>query len=84
MVIRTPVEPMLAQAAEALPGPPVLRSAVAYEENLDGRRAVLFTPASPGRWVLLQMRRRSLVQDRWPDLVAAAGAQVPGGLVPGR
>ncbi len=29
----------------------------------------------------MQTRRRALVQDRWPDLVAAAEEQLPGGLV---
>ncbi|WP_234349863.1 hypothetical protein [Streptomyces sp. WM4235] len=40
---------------------------------------MLFTPAAPGGRVLLQTRRGSLVQDRFPDLVAAA-EQLPGGL----
>ncbi|MFE9468558.1 hypothetical protein ACFYNW_33875 [Streptomyces virginiae] len=31
--------------------------------------------------MLLQTRRGSLVQDRWPDLVAAAEQQLPHGLV---
>ncbi|MFE1558891.1 hypothetical protein ACFW6V_28405 [Streptomyces sp. NPDC058734] len=81
MVLRPPVEPMLAQAAEALPGLAVLRAGVAYEQKLDGHRTILFTQAGPGGRVLLQTRRGSLVQDRWPDLVAAAEAQLPGGLV---
>ncbi|MEU3317094.1 ATP-dependent DNA ligase [Streptomyces sp. NPDC006662] len=81
MVLSPPVEPMLAQAAEALPGPAVLRAGVAFEQKLDGHRALLFTPAGPDGRVLLQTRRGSLVQDRWPDLVAAAEAQLPHGLV---
>ncbi|MDK9496177.1 hypothetical protein QEZ40_000521 [Streptomyces katrae] len=81
MVLRPPVEPMLAQAAEALPDPAVLRAGVAYEQKFDGHRTILFTPAGPGGRVLLQTRRGSLVQDRWPDLVAAAEAQLPGSLV---
>ncbi|MEU6868894.1 hypothetical protein ABZ924_37680 [Streptomyces sp. NPDC046876] len=37
-------------------------------------------PARPGK-VLVQTRRGSLVQDRWPDLAAAAAEQLPHGLV---
>ncbi|MET9694684.1 ATP-dependent DNA ligase [Streptomyces sp. NPDC006514] len=81
MTLRPPVEPMLAQAAEAVPGPAALRAGVAYEQKLDGHRALLFTPAGPGGTVLVQTRRGALVQDRWPDLVAAAEAQLPPGLV---
>ncbi|MFG2484996.1 ATP-dependent DNA ligase [Streptomyces virginiae] len=47
----------------------------------DGHRALLFTAAGPGGTVLVQTRRGALVQDRWPDLVAAAEAQLPHGLV---
>ncbi|MCX5380278.1 hypothetical protein [Streptomyces sp. NBC_00091] len=44
-------------------------------------RALVFTAAGPGGAVLVQTRRGALVQDRWPDLVAAAEAQLPRGLV---
>ncbi|MGW1641521.1 ATP-dependent DNA ligase [Streptomyces lavendulae] len=81
MTLRPPVEPMLAQAAEALPGPAAQRAGVAYEQKLDGHRAILFTPAGPGGQVLIQTRRGALVQDRWPDLVTAAETQLPHGLV---
>ncbi|MFD8789441.1 ATP-dependent DNA ligase [Streptomyces vinaceus] len=81
MTLRPPVEPMLAQAAEAVPGPAALRAGVAYEQKLDGHRALVFTPVGPGGTVLVQTRRGALVQDRWPDLVAAAEAQLPHGLV---
>ncbi|MFB6582735.1 hypothetical protein ACFCYC_35945 [Streptomyces sp. NPDC056402] len=81
VTLRPPVEPMLAQAAEAVPGPAALRAGVAYEQKLDGHRALLFTAAGPGGTVLVQTRRGALVQDRWPDLVAAAEAQLPPGLV---
>ncbi|WP_246043041.1 hypothetical protein [Streptomyces globosus] len=80
MVLRPPVEPMLAQAAEAVPGPTVLRGGVAFEQKLDGHRTLLFTPADPGGRVRVQTRRGALVLDRWPDLVAAA-QQLPHGLV---
>ncbi|MFD9303150.1 hypothetical protein ACFWCB_10830 [Streptomyces sp. NPDC060048] len=76
-MLRPPVEPMLAQAVESVP---TLRD-LAFEQKFeDGRRALLFTPAEAGGRVLLQTRRGSLVQDRFPDLVAAA-EQLPVGLV---
>ncbi|MFB6563008.1 hypothetical protein ACFCYH_29655 [Streptomyces sp. NPDC056400] len=52
----------------------------AAEQKFDGHRAILFTPAGPGGRLFLQTRRGSLVQDRFPDLVSAAG-QLPDGLV---
>ncbi|KPI14273.1 ATP dependent DNA ligase [Actinobacteria bacterium OV450] len=60
-------------------GPAVLRAGVAYEQKLDGHRALLFTPAGPRGTVVVQTRRGALVQDRWPDVVAAA-EQLPPGL----
>ncbi|WP_260610278.1 hypothetical protein [Streptomyces sp. WAC06614] len=54
---------------------------VACEQKIDGHRALLFTPSGPAGRVLLQTRRGALVQDRWPDLVAAAEQQLPDGLV---
>ncbi|MGW7316159.1 ATP-dependent DNA ligase [Streptomyces sp. NPDC054865] len=80
MVLRPPVEPMLAQAAEAIPPARPLASRVAYEQKFDGHRALVFTPAGPGGKALVQTRRGSLIQDRFPDLVAAA-EQLPDGLV---
>ncbi|MFD9560350.1 ATP-dependent DNA ligase [Streptomyces sp. NPDC059990] len=71
---------MLAQAAEAIPPVRPRAAAVAYEQKLDGHRMLVFTPAGPGGRVLLQTRRGSLVQDAFPDLVAAA-EQLPHGLV---
>lgn len=35
-MLRPPVEPMLAQAAQSVPGPAALRAGVAYEQKLDG------------------------------------------------
>ncbi|MGW7440758.1 ATP-dependent DNA ligase [Streptomyces sp. NPDC054849] len=54
---------------------------MAYAQKVDGHRALLFTSASPGGTVWVQTRRGALVQDRWPDLVAAAEAQLRHGLV---
>ncbi|TDU73518.1 ATP-dependent DNA ligase [Streptomyces sp. KS 21] len=81
MTLYPPVEPMLAQAAEVMPPVRPLGSGMAYEQKFDGYRALLFTPAGPGGRVLLQTRRGSLVQGAFPDLVAAAEAQLPHGLV---
>ncbi|MEU9237098.1 ATP-dependent DNA ligase [Streptomyces subrutilus] len=75
-----PVEPMLAQAVETIPAAGLLAGGVAYEQKFDGHRMLVFTPTEPGGRVLLQTRRGSLVQDRFPDLVAAA-EQLPPGLV---
>ncbi|MDA5284748.1 ATP-dependent DNA ligase [Streptomyces sp. Isolate_45] len=80
MGLRPPVEPMLAQAAEEIPPARPLASKVAYEQKFDGHRMLVFTPDGPGGRVLLQTRRGSLVQDAFPDLVAAA-EQLPYGLV---
>ncbi|MDA5286306.1 ATP-dependent DNA ligase [Streptomyces sp. Isolate_45] len=46
----------------------------------DGHRTLVFTPDGPGGRVLLQTRRGVLVQDAFPDLVAAA-SRLPDGLV---
>ncbi|MFJ3206148.1 RNA ligase family protein [Streptomyces sp. NPDC086989] len=80
-MLRPPVEPMLAQAAEVMPPVRPLGSGVAYEQKFDGYRALVFTPAAPGGRVLLQTRRGALIQGAFPDLVAAAEAQLPHGLV---
>ncbi|MFJ3204754.1 hypothetical protein [Streptomyces sp. NPDC086989] len=45
---------------------------VGERQKFDGHRALLFTTAAPGRRVLLQTRRGSLVQERFADRVVAA------------
>ncbi|MEU7068118.1 RNA ligase family protein [Streptomyces sp. NPDC046161] len=79
-MLRPPVEPMLAQAAEVMPPVRPLASGVAYEQKFDGYRALVFTPAGAGGRVLLQTRRGALVRGAFPDLVTAA-EQLPAGLV---
>lgn len=74
------VEPTLAKAAEATPPAHLLTAKVAFDQRFDGGRALLFTAPAPGGRVLIQTRRGSLVQDRFPDLVAAAVEQFPPGL----
>ncbi|MDQ0798297.1 ATP-dependent DNA ligase [Streptomyces sp. B1I3] len=78
MVLRPPVEPMLAQARETLP--PLGAGGMAVQPKFDGFRALLYTPLREGDPVLLQTRRGALVQDRFPDLTAAARS-LPNGLV---
>lgn len=81
MALFPPFEPMLAQAAEYVPGAGVLAGgSVAAEQKLDGYRTILFTSIGSGGRLLLQTRRGSLIQDAFPDLVAAA-AQLPNALV---
>ncbi|MFF0790378.1 ATP-dependent DNA ligase [Streptomyces spiralis] len=80
MVLRPPIEPMLAQARENLPPPSALPGDLVFQPKWDGFRALLFTPwPAPGP-ALLQSRRGALIQGRFPDLVHAASA-LPDGLV---
>ncbi|MFC8125436.1 ATP-dependent DNA ligase [Streptomyces sp. NPDC057302] len=80
MVLRPPVEPMLAQAREALPSPGALPGDLVFQPKWDGFRSVIFTPDSSPGLVLLQSRRGAFLQDRFPDLVRAA-AHLPDGWV---
>ncbi|WP_236247001.1 ATP-dependent DNA ligase [Streptomyces sp. CC210A] len=80
MVLRPPVEPMLAQARDTVPAPGALPGELRFQPKFDGYRAIVFTPwPAPGP-LLVQSRRGSLLQGRFPDLVAAA-AHLPDGLV---
>ncbi|MFJ8763194.1 hypothetical protein [Streptomyces cyaneofuscatus] len=78
--LRPPVEPMLASARETIPGAGALRGGLAMDLKWDGYRVLAFSPDRPGGPFLLQTRRGALIQDRFPDLVAAA-VQLPLGLV---
>jgi hypothetical protein len=78
MALQPPVEPMLAQARDTLPGPRALPGGLAYEPN--GYRALVFTPGTKPGPVRVQLRRGNLVQARFPELVTA-GAHLPEGLV---
>ncbi|MFE9367150.1 ATP-dependent DNA ligase [Streptomyces sp. NPDC006978] len=66
------------QARETLP--PLAPGRMAAQPKFDGFRALLYTPLHAGDPVLLQSRRGALVQDRFPDLTAAARS-LPNGLV---
>lgn len=72
---------MLAQARKTIPGPGALRGGLAMDLKWDGYRVLAFTSVRPGGPFLLQSRKGPLIQDRFPDLVAAAAAQLPPGLV---
>ncbi|MEU9064905.1 ATP-dependent DNA ligase [Streptomyces sp. NPDC048430] len=80
MVLRPPVEPMLAQARETLPPLAGVPGGVAVQPKFDGFRALLNNPLREGDPVSLQTRRGALFQDRFPDLAAAAHS-LPDGLV---
>ncbi|MEV3934260.1 hypothetical protein [Streptomyces sp. NPDC049944] len=59
---------------------PLAPGQVAVQPKFEGFRALLFTPLRADEPVLLQTRRAALIQDRFPDLAAAARS-LPGGLV---
>ncbi|MFB7484646.1 hypothetical protein ACFUEM_38435 [Streptomyces anulatus] len=71
---------MLAQARDTIPSAGALRGGLVMDLKWDGYRAIAFSSARSGGLFLLQTRRGSLVQDRFPDLAAAA-VQLPPGLV---
>ncbi|MFF8696774.1 hypothetical protein ACF08W_31630 [Streptomyces sp. NPDC015144] len=79
-VLRPPVEPMLAQARDTVPGPGALPGELRLQPKFDGYRALVFTPWPAHGPVLLQSRRGRFLQDRLPELVDAAAA-LPDGLV---
>ncbi|MFD5000049.1 ATP-dependent DNA ligase [Streptomyces buecherae] len=71
---------MLAQACEALPPSGRLPGEQRFQPTFGGYRALIFASwPAPGP-LLLQSRRGSLLQSRFPDLVTAA-AHLPDGLV---
>ncbi|MEV5887350.1 ATP-dependent DNA ligase [Streptomyces sp. NPDC052020] len=63
-----------------VPAPGVLPGELRFQPKFNGYRAIVFTPwPAPGP-VLVQSRRGSFMQSRFPDLVQAA-AHLPDGLV---
>ncbi|WLQ69171.1 ATP-dependent DNA ligase [Streptomyces glycanivorans] len=80
MVLRPPVEPMLARARESLPPLGAGSGQMAVQPKFDGFRALIFTPLREGDPVLLQTRGGAFMQDRFPELAAAARG-LPAGLV---
>src|SRR4051794_14507897 len=80
MVLRPPVQPMLAQARETLPAPGALPGQLVFQPKWDGYRAIVFTPGPAVDSVLIQTRGGGLIQTRFPDLVRAAGV-LPAGWV---
>lgn len=74
-----PVELMLAKAASALPGPAALPGGTAWEFKYDGYRCSV--QAAPTGRVTLWSRNKTDLSDVFLDLVEAAEAEVPGGVV---
>ncbi len=71
---------MLAQARDTVPAPGALPGELRFQPKFDGYRAIVFTPWPAPAPLLVQSRRGSLLQSRFPDLVASA-AHLPSGLV---
>lgn len=80
MVLRPPVEPLLAQARDMVPAPGALPGELRFQPKFDGYRALTFTLWSAPGPLLVQSRRGSLMRSRFPELVDAA-ADLPDGLV---
>lgn len=76
--LRGSVKVMLARATEQVPGPAALRRGTVYKPKWDGYRLVLVHNASGVTAWSLQGKNRS---SRFPDVVAAASAQLPAGSV---
>jgi ATP-dependent DNA ligase len=73
---------MLATPAATLPGPAALTGGSWYEPKFDGYRALVFVDDIEGRRAArVQSRRGADLSDAFPDVVAAAAAQLPGGTV---
>ncbi|WP_143662122.1 hypothetical protein [Streptomyces glaucescens] len=72
MVLRSPVEPLLAQARDMVPAPGALPGELRFQPKFDGYRALVFTLWSAPGPLLVQSRRGSLMQSRFPELVDAA------------
>lgn len=71
---------MLAQARDTVPAPGALPGELRFQPEFDGYRALVFTPWPALGPLLLQSRRGSLMQSRFPELVDAAD-HLPDGLV---
>jgi ATP-dependent DNA ligase len=72
MVLRPPVEPMLAQPRDRLPPPGALPGGLVFQPKFDGYRALVYTPCPAPGPLLIQSRRGALIHARFPDLVQAA------------
>lgn len=78
MSLYPPVEPMLAQAAESVPGPGVLAGGAAFEPKFDGHRTVIRRTADS---VVLYARSGRVVTSVWMDLALAAQQELRPGTV---
>jgi ATP-dependent DNA ligase len=80
VTLHPPLQVMQPMSARVLPKPDALPGGVQYSVKLDGIRAVCFT--GPGHDVTLQSRRGTVLNQRFPQLIAPL-AELPVGLCPG-
>jgi ATP-dependent DNA ligase len=73
-MLRPPIKPMLARAVDELPYATGLSGGCAYEPKLDGYRALLFVSETG---CVVQSRRGKNITASFPDISAAATAQLP-------
>ncbi|MFG2088356.1 MULTISPECIES: ATP-dependent DNA ligase [unclassified Spirillospora] len=82
MHIRSPVKPMLAATIDHIPPAQACPGGCRYEPKFDGFRAVALV--DDGGAVHLSSRRRTRLNDGFPEIVAAVGEQLaPGTVVDG-
>ena len=79
MHIRSPVRPMLAATIDHIPPPQACPGGCRYEPKFDGFRAVARVDEDGA--VHLSSRRRTRLNDGFPEVVAAAGEQFAPGTV---
>lgn len=77
-MLSPPVEPMLARSSAEVPAPAALSGGSWYEPKFDGYRCLLFVV---GGAALVQSRRGHDITAAFPDVAAAAVAQLPPGSV---
>lgn len=78
VVLKPPLEPMLARPADHLPVPGFLAGGAAYEPKWDGYRALVFVEHDGA---VVQSRRGKDVTAAFPEIAAAATLQMPPGTV---
>src|SRR5690242_8748031 len=82
MHIRSPVRPMLATVIDHVPPPQSCLGGCRYEPKFDGFRAIAVV--DEGGAVLLWSRRRTRLDDAFPEIVTAVRARLaPGTVVDG-
>ncbi|XVQ14686.1 ATP-dependent DNA ligase [Spirillospora sp. CA-255316] len=79
MHIRSPITPMLAVTVDRLPSPAQCRGGCLFEPKFDGFRAVASVGA--GRGAHLWSRRRTSLNEAFPEVVTALSERIPAGTV---